>query len=438
MLYTERITCRSCDAELPKENILDLGLQTIVDFLEDGEAGRGEAPLELVACVKCTLLQLRHTVDQDTLYRRFFYRSGINQQMVEALASVAAAVRKYAKVQQGDLIGDIGSNDGELLTNYGDKFKLVGFEPATALAEDSQKRLPSATIVADYFSAENALKASDGKKYRAISAVACFYDLEEPGKFLKEVVEVLDDTGVFVIQMNYLMTMIRNLAFDNVSHEHLSYYSLASLKLLLERHGLKIIHVELNSVNGGSIRVITTKNKSRKSNFSVLEQLRIEKASRIEDSYQHFGERVKNTVKQLRDFLLASKRAKKVVYAYGASTRGLVILQKVFEGLKYKNLIAGVAERDINKIGKRMAGVDLPIVDEQEAREKADYFLLLPYHFWPSISQREKSWMLMGGKFVIPVPFPKVISLSELKGSQEFLLVAQELEEEFQAVGAHS
>lgn len=435
MLITERTTCRSCGKELPRENVLALGEQTIADFLEEGEQGRGRAPLTLVSCQGCGLLQLRYTVDPDTLYRRFWYRSSVNELMRAALADVVASIKKFAKVEKGDVVGDIGVNDGCILTNYEEGIELVGFEPAYQLAQEAQQRIPNAKVVADYFSAAKALEASGGKKYKALTACAVFYDLDDPNVFLKDVGEVLDEKGIFLIQMNYLRTMLRDLIFDNISHEHLCYYSLASLKQLVERHGLKIIHVELNAVNGGSIRVIMTKEQGREADGSVEEQLQQEQHSYLEQSYRHFGERVQTTTRQLRDFLVAVRKAGKRVYAYGASTRGLVILQKVLGEESAREFLVGVAERDPNKIGKRMAGVNLSIVSEQEARKKADYFFLLPWHFWPTISRRERDWMAAGGKFIIPLPYPKVISLREGEKAQEFLPVIVELREELQGVG---
>jgi NDP-4-keto-2,6-dideoxyhexose 3-C-methyltransferase len=422
MKYTERKTCRVCGEELPKENMLNFGMQTIIDFLDDGEEGRGKAPLQLVSCKRCTLLQLRHTVEADTLFRKFWYRSSVNEQMRKALLDITDTVKKFVKFKTGDVVGDIGSNDGELLQNYPSELYRIGFEPATKLAEESQHRIPTANIISDYFSKERALKASGGKKYKAITAIAMFYDLDDPNKFVQDIVETLEDDGVFIVQMNYLMLMLRNLTFDNVGHEHLAYYSFAALKWLLENNGLKVVSVEMNDVNGGSIRVVARKGNNWPRSKTVREMLDLERGLDSEESYGQFANRVNTTTKHLKDFLSELKRAGKVVYAYGASTRGSTLLQTVLGETPASSLLKGVAERDPNKYGKKMAGLDLPIVAEYIAREAADYFLLLPYAFWESISNREKVWMLMGGKFIVPLPFPKVISFVDVALSSEFLM----------------
>lgn len=272
------------------------------------------------------------------------------------------------------------------------------------------------------------------KKAKIIFCCAMFYDLENPGKFLKEVLEVLDDEGVFVIQMNYLGLMLKNLAFDNIGHEHLSYYSLSSLKELLDSNGFVVVDVSLNQVNGGSIRVYCRKalvglvwEQKRR----VRAQLEEERNFLGAGSLVHFSERVGIVSRQLREFLVNLKLRKKVVYAYGASTRGMTLLQTVFPGRRrVTEYLAGVAERDERKIGLKMAGVNLPIVSEQEAREKADYFLLLPYSFWASISQREKTWMLCGGKMILPLPIPRIAKMVDLEGKGKFVLCSNELDAE--------
>lgn len=434
MNYSPRLNCRSCGTELPKENVLDFGDQTIIDFLSDGEMGRGKAPLQLVACKLCSLLQLRHTVDADTLFRKFWYRSSINEQMRTALRDVVDMTKKFVKFNAGDAVGDIGSNDGELLQNYSSDLRRVGFEPAFALAEESQNRIPSAKIVPDYFSSASAMRASHNKKYKAITAIAMFYDLDEPNEFVKQVEESLADDGVFIIQMNYLALMLKNLAFDNIGHEHLCYYSLDSLKYLLEHNGLKIVHAETNYVNGGSIRVVARKGNTWPRGRSVAEQLLEEKSSVTLEAYKHFAERVDTASILIKDFLYSLKNVGKVVYAYGASTRGSTLLQTVLKGEQASALIAGVAERDPNKFGKKMAGLNLPIVAESIAREKADYMLLLPYHFWDSIRAREKVWMLSGGKFIIPIPFPKVASLVDSQETSEMLMTHKSIQKETQGI----
>jgi NDP-4-keto-2,6-dideoxyhexose 3-C-methyltransferase len=412
-------------------------VHTIVDFVQEGEEGRGKAPLQLVVCSSCSLLQLRHSVDSDTLFRTFWYRSGINEQMKVALTDVVQDAKDTVRgFKLGDVVGDIGSNDGTLLSFCPKELVRVGFEPAIQLVDEAARKV-EATFVGEYFDAKLALAASNGKKYKVLFAIAMFYDLEDPNQFLRDCVEALDsEEGVLVIQMNYLATMMRNLTFDNIGHEHLCYYSLGSLDSLMQRNSLQIVDAQLNDVNGGSIRVTArpVKNSGRKSVWRPKGSLTLTQAQEFgmftEASYRNFGERVKSTAHALREFLVNLKLRNKVVYAYGASTRGMTLLQTIFPEGRSAEYLAGVAERDEKKIGRKMAGLNLPIVSEQEAREKADYMLVLPYHFWGSISQREKSWMLTGGKMLLPLPFPRVVKMVDLEGNGKFVLCSHELDKE--------
>lgn len=431
MLITERMTCRSCDVQLPKTNVLNLGNQTIVDFLLPGEKGRGEAPLELVLCENCNLLQLRHSVNQDVLFRKFWYRSGVNEQMRAALLDIVKSALERVDLKDGDFVCDVGSNDGTLLKFYDSSpewVKRVGFEPATELAEESWKKLEDGIILSDYFNAKAALSASGGYKYKIVSGIAMFYDIESPRLFLNDVYSVLDEEGIFIVQMNYLRTMLRNLSFDNIGHEHLCYYSLTSLNKLFNCCGFTIVDLELNEVNGGSIRVYAQKNTERaprKMSQRVAHLLNEEDQASDAQLLSKFAKRVTDVSAALKYFLCQLKLAGKTVYAYGASTRGSTLLQTMLQGTSATELIAGVAERDQNKYGRKMAGLGLEIVSEEEARAKADFMILLPYHFWSSISQRERKWMEAGGKFILPVPYPKVASLSDLFDQK--VLVTEEL-----------
>jgi NDP-4-keto-2,6-dideoxyhexose 3-C-methyltransferase len=442
MYVTERTTCRSCAKKFPMGNLLSLGEQTIVDFLAKSEKGRGKAPLDLVLCDACGLLQLRHTVDADTLYRTFWYRSGVNEQMKVALLDIVDSAQKMVTLQTGDTVGDIGSNDGTLLGLYDDTLQItkVGFEPAKELAEWAQIQVPKSIMVHDYFSKKTSDLITADRKYKILTAIAMFYDLDDPNKFLQDVRDTLADDGLFIVQMNYLALMMRNLAFDNIGHEHLCYYSLTTLKSLFERNGLQIIEVELNSVNGGSLRVYVRKDAGvvqHRWRVSDSVKLTLEEEGEFltPAAYQSFAERIRATVFSLKGFIVRLRKAGKVVYAYGASTRGSTLLQTIFAGMDVRDVLAGAAERDEKKYGRRMAGLQLEIVPEMLARSQADYFLLLPWHFWDSVSAREYTWMMTGGKFIIPLPLPRVVEMVEReKGLGAWFPQAVSLLEELQGL----
>ncbi len=432
MQITEITNCRSCGEKLPLQNVLDLGKQTVVDFLLPGETGRGISPLELVACPYCQLLQLRHTVDSDTLYRVFWYRSSISESMRASLQDIVESAERHVDLMTGDYVCDIGSNDGYLLGCYPPHVNRVGFEPARELAEEASKN-SDGVFIPDYFSAPPAISASKNKLYKAVTAIAMLYDVPDPGRFLDDVRSIIHPAGIFIVQMNYLGTMLRNLVYDNIGHEHLCYYSLTTLNDLFTKHGFLITDVEQNMVNGGSFRVYAKKNltggrRSEPRVRHVREMLNEEAGMFSHDAYTDFAERVTAHATQMKSFLSELRARGKRVFAYGASTRGSTLLQTICGDTPATSLLAGVAERDPRKYGRRMAHLDLPIVPEAEARLEADYFLLLPYQFWDAISLREREWMLAGGKFIIPLPRPRVVTMVEIGAPGTFLPVAVDID----------
>lgn len=413
-----RNSCRVC-SHTKLDPILSLGVQYITNFVDSTDEEYFAAPLELVLCNissgGCGLLQLKHTVPSELLFRKFWYKSGINQTMRDALTDVVTKAEKLVKLQKGEIVVDIGSNDSTLLRAYCNKeLLLVGFEPATNLMDEA--RLGTTKIINDFFSYEAFHKEFGNKKAKIITAIAMFYDLEDPNKFVEDVARTLDNDGVFIIQMNYLVTMLKNNTFDNISHEHLEYYSLKTLEHLLDRHGLVVFDVEFNDLNGGSIRTYI-KHKDCKDYpiTAVVKNTRIQEERMGLDSlraYQDFAKRIQELKQTTYDFIRTEVEKGKSVYVYGASTRGNTLLQ--FYNLDHR-LIKAAADRNPAKWGKRTVATLIPIISEEQARaEKPDYFLILPWAFLAEFKNREREYLLNGGKFIVPLPNFRVIDSSDL------------------------
>ena len=329
----EKKRCRVC--KNPNlEMVISLGNQCIINFVDSPDNKIFAAPLELVLCNKgkggCGLLQLRHTVPADTLYRKFWYKSGVNQTMCDALKDVVVNAEKQINLKENDFVVDIGANDGTLLRNYTkSNLNLIGFEPATNLIEEASKN--TTKIINDYFTYENFKKHFGDEKAQIITSIAMFYDLDDPESFVSDISKTLDKKGIWIIQMNYLPTMLENNTFDNISHEHLVYYSLQSLKILLDKCGLEIFDVELNEINGGSIRIYI-KHKDCKvfpSSKKVDGLLAYEKSMGLNqnETYHNFAQRIKALKETTYNFIKNEVSNGKKVYVYGASTRGNTLLQ---------------------------------------------------------------------------------------------------------------
>jgi NDP-4-keto-2,6-dideoxyhexose 3-C-methyltransferase len=407
---TATTTCRSCGSGRLVE-VLDFGNRYISNFPDAPDDARlPRAPLELVLCTDCTLLQLRHTVPSEWLYRRYWYKSGVNASMSHALGDIARCGSEFAHLTSGDSVLDIGCNDGTLLRSYSvPGLRRVGFEPAENLQADARRG--TNRVIPDFFSARPVV----GEQFRVITSIAMFYDLEDPNTFVADIASVLALHGVWVIEMHYLpLTLSRN-AFDAVCHEHLEYYSLRSLEALLARHGLVAADVATNEVNGGSVRVYVVHSGSPAASPSArcerMEARRAEEASLELDhpqTYEEFGGRVRRIGVQLNRWLAREHAQGKKVYVYGASTKGNTLLQ-VF-GIDH-SLVCAAAERNPEKWGKFTVGTWIPIVSEEEARLHADDFLILPWHFLPGIRDRESLFVARGGKLVAPLPEPQFVDV---------------------------
>ena len=403
-----RVTCRSCDSgSLVKA--LDLGDPYISNFVDVPDPARWpRVPLELLLCSKCSLLQLRHTTPPEWLYHRYWYKSGVNASMRAALADITRKSSEFVSLAGGDTVLDIGCNDGTLLRSYTvPNLRRIGFEPAANLASEASQGTDR--IISDFFSA----RPVAAEKFRIITSIAMFYDLEDPNAFVADIASVLSKVGVWVIEMHYLPLMLARDAFDAVCHEHLEYYSLASLEPLLTRHGLAVADVETNEVNGGSVRLYVVHEGSSYPRMAArLDRVRAMRSREQllaldrPETYENWGERIRRIGDRLGSWLRRERAQGRKISVYGASTKGNTLLQ-VF-GLDH-TLIGSAAERSSEKLGKYTVGTWIPIVSEAEARVHADDFLILPWHFLAEMRERERDFMARGGKLIAPLPEPCVI-----------------------------
>ena len=399
--------CRSCKSE-KLVDILSLGEQYLADFRDDDEKPE-KYPLALVLCEKCNLLQLKHTTPPSSLYtERYGYRSGINQTMREHLRGIANKAAGLALLSPGEIIIDIGCNDGTLLKAYdAERLIRIGFDPVEKFAKDFEGT--GIRFVNDYFNKEHYKRHHGPKKAKVITAISMFYDLDKPNIFVSDLAEILDDDGIIVIQQNYLVGMLLQHAFDNIVHEHLEYYSLFSLEKLLERHGLMVFDVEVNDLNGGSFRTYICHKDARKISDAVLQLRESETKLGLQNKhiYEEFANRIKTIKNSLYGFIEKEVKRGKKVYVYGASTRGNTLLQ--YCGLD-NTLIEAAVERNPEKWGKKIASVGIPIISEEQARrDKPDYMFVLPWFFKEEFLEREAEYIKQGGKLLFPLPTVEVV-----------------------------
>lgn len=399
--------CRSCDSK-NLEEIISLGKLYLSDFLKNN-IKPNKYPLTLMLCKKCFLLQLKHTTPQSALYtERYGYKSGINQTMKDELKEIAKDSLQLINKPLNKIVAiDIGANDGTLLSFYPRSVHRIAVEPIKKFAIISQKNANE--VVNNFFSYDTFLKKIKNKKADIVTAISCFYDMPDPNKFVSDVKKIMNENGVFIIQQNYLVGMLKQNAFDNIVHEHLEYYSLLSLTNLLEKHDLEIFDVQLRDLNGGSFKTYISRKGEREISKNVFKMRTMEKRLKLNNKrvYKDFAKRINENKKDLKKLITQLLKNGNTIYLYGASTRGNTLLQ--FYGLNKKHIKFAV-ERNSEKHGKIIASVGIPIISEEQARiDKPDYMLILPWFFKKEFLERESKYLKNGGHFIFPLPKLEVI-----------------------------
>ncbi|MDP3734300.1 MAG: class I SAM-dependent methyltransferase [Nanoarchaeota archaeon] len=406
-----RTTCRVCNhASLTP--LFSLGEQYVNNFVDKEEAYTGiKAPLEMVFCDNCTLVQLKHTAPQELLYKGYYwYKSGLTETMKAALRDITKQAEEKFRLKTGDVVLDIGSNDGTMLRTYQiPGLVTVGIEPANNLKEEGQKGI---TYHIHGFWNYDSYMEKVGRRAKVVTAIGMFYDMENPNQFISDAGKALTDDGVFIAQLMCLKNMLDTNDVGNICHEHLEYYSFRSLEYLFHKNGLEIFDVEMNAVNGGSYRIFAKlKGSTRKQNHEEKE--RVDAVKESEQDLQHtktyldFFQRLEDNKRKCRQFIQQETAKGKKVWVYGASTKGNVILQ--YYGLDH-TVIPFASERSPWKWGKYTIGSMIQCVSEEEARlAQPDYFLVLPYAFFTEMYDREKEWRHKGGKFIVPLPEFRVV-----------------------------
>ena len=387
--------CRSCgNKEL--NTVFDIGDLKINAFVKEPNLDVGEAPLALVHCNECDLVQLTHTVREEDLYKNYWYLSRLNKKIVDNLESITVDAIYETLLNDNDIVVDIGANDGTLLSFYPDNLTRVGIDPAQNIHNELKENCD--IMIGDFFNKKNWEEKMGEKKAKIVTTVAMFYDLDNPNSFVQDIKSILDEGGVWVCQLMTARPMLDTNDLGNVIHEHLEYYSYQSLVNLLERNGLEIYQVRENDINGGSYQLYIQ--HFYEGSCEYEEDCSVER-------YTDWKTNIDKNRDDTMNFLRSEVTDGKKVYIMGASTKGNTIMQ--YYGLD-SDVISGAAEIHPDKIGKYLVGSSIPIVHEDEAKEKADYFLVFPFHFKELfVTKILKDWIADGGKLVFCTPEFEVV-----------------------------
>jgi len=409
MAYIHKTQCRICKGS-DLTRILSLGEHPPVDnFIKDSEIkDEKRYPLEMYFCNECSLVQLLDVVDEEELFHGdYAYFSSASKPLVEHFRSYADDL-KNEYMNEGDLVVDIGSNDGVLLQFFTDSYRALGIEPSSNVAELAREK--GIETLDGFFNVAMAkdIVAKHGKA-KVVTANNVFAHIDDIDEIVLAVKELLAEDGVFVTESHYLYDLISKREFDTVYHEHLCYYSVKPLSHFFKRFDMEICDVRRVPTHGGSIRVYARTISSEPVKSNVQELIELEKKAGLHtvsgfDSFQRDVDAIRTELTELvRDF----RKEGKVVTAYGAPAKGNTLLN--FCGFT-RDDIAYITDTTPYKIGLLTPGSHIPVVSPEILQTQTpDYILLLAWNYRDFILEKEKELRERGAKFIIPVPIVEIV-----------------------------
>ena len=403
---TECMICRCPDLK----SVLFLGFLPPVNLMQKAEQPLSEQPAypaELLYCPKCSLVQLGLVVGASVLFPvEYPYTSSTTRILRENFAELSEEVRSLVSTSTGDLIIDIGSNDGNLLSNFKDRMRVLGITPEEIGKIAVQRGIPTLFEYFDEHVIDKVLK--DHGKAKIITATNVFAHIDGIHEVVKGVTDLLVEDGVFISESHYLYDLVETLQYDAVYHEHLRYYSLKSLKHLLATHDLEVFHAKRIPTHGGSIRVYAARKGRFAVRASVEEVLKKEEALGLdEERLLEFKKRVLASKLDLLVMMRELKNANKTIYGISAPSRASTLVNYV--GIDDAMVDYVLEIEGSYKIGNYVPGTRIPIVNEKILFEKPpDYAILFSWHIADELipKLREKGFR---GKFIVPLPQLRVM-----------------------------
>lgn len=405
--------CRNCNKK-SFSKIIKIGSQPISSRSYLKPKKLKKYSLDLFICKKCSLVQLSKVAPAKEMYGDTYgYWTGLSNLMINHMRKKAVFLKSKGKLKKNSKILDIGSSDPtflRLLKQKEKSLKLFAIDPSSSKFQKSfdQEKI---NLIVDYFSKKKVdeyqkLKNLDRGKFSVISSFAMFYDINDPNAFCKDIYKMLNNDGVWVVEFSYFPMLLKNLTFDQINHEHVTYYSLTTLNQILKKNKLKILDVSFNDINGGSTEVIVSKqNSKQKVNSKKLNKI-LEDEKKIDtESFSNFNLRLDN-VKSVINHFFETTKSKKII-GYGASTKGNIILNHskiTFQKLKY------ICDGNQQKWGRYTPGSNIKIISKEKMRKiKPDYLFVLIWSFRSEVIKQEIKFLKRGGKLVFPLPIFHIV-----------------------------
>lgn len=408
--------CKNC--KNPKlKKVFRIGKQAISSvFFDKPKNNLKTYSLDLFECSKCDLVQFSSLPPLNDMYGLTYgYNTSLSPLMVNHMKQKYKFLKlNYNKLLKGQIL-DIGSNDGTFLNLLKSikNVKLFGMDPSSEKFLNNYKK--NITVITDFFSKKKLLekisKEQTLEKFNIITSFAMFYDIEDPNSFCKDIYDLLNNDGIWIVEFSYLPLLFKNLTYDQICHEHVTYYSLTTFSKILNQNGMKVIDLSFNEINGGSIEVICTKKNSKLKSKQIVEKTLNDEASINKNIFDLFQKRVDNVKKTLIEFL--ENIPSKDIIGYGASTKGNIVLNHL--NLTSKNL-KYICDANPFKFNRYTPGSNIKIISKEEMRKKnPKYLLVLIWSFRSEVIKQEINYIKRGGKLIFHLPILHIIDKTNYK-----------------------
>lgn len=398
--------CRVCDST-DLELAIDLGRHPWCNhFLSREEVGREPYyPLRVVYCHRCATAQLDYTVKKEIMFGNHTYLSGVTRSLSDHFKSVAQLVdSRFFPEEKAKTVLDIGSNDGTQLKH----FQALGYDVLGVESSKTTARIANDAGIAtlnDFFNHDVVKRL--GRKFHVINAAGVFFHLEELHSVTEGIREALRDDGIFVVQFLYMKRIVENGAFDQIYHEHLLYYNLQTIEVLLNRHGLFMFDAYLSPIHGGSM-IGFVGHAGRRIPTDRLQTLRKAEEDDHANEYQtytRFAERIRRMKEENLAYLACAKKQRKKIFGMGAPVKGNTLLNYFGVGTQFIDVLV---EKNELRRGLFSPGMHIPIVIEKELEELPDIYYVLAWNFKKEILANNQHLLDKGVEFYFPVDPPEI------------------------------